>query len=207
MNQPVDVCKEPVMTHFYGSQAQPKLVFGEDKVKQFNKIVQQVLPGAEETKNAIQSCWREDVLENQWTLPDGHVAKVKNMGAVDKTIEIDELDHATFKHRIYQNVKQEFGLSLPANVVHSFDGYVVRQMIRMAESQGFYLLSIHDCFFCSPNHVQKMRENYVKILADIADNNYLQSVLREITGNPRLGVEKYSTVLGKEIMQADYAIC
>lgn len=145
-------------------------------------------------------------MENSWTLPDGHVARVKNMVAVDKKIEIDEMGHATFTHRIWENKAQDFGLSLPANVVHSIDAYVVREMYRLANEQGFELLTIHDSFWASPNYVQNMRENYANILADIADNNYLESILREITGNPDLVYKKYSNDLGHHIRNSEYAL-
>ena len=201
-----DTCKKPVMTYFYGSMAQPRAIF-EDQLPLFLTAVNTILPGANEIKNDIQSCWRTDVLANSWTLPDGHRAVVKNMEPVDKTIEIDELDHATFTHRIYENMEQDFSLSLPANVVQSFDGYIVREMIRMAHSQGFDIITIHDCFWCSPNHMQKLRENYVKILADIASKNYLQDVLREIMDNPELKFIKYSDDLGELIIKSEYAIC
>lgn len=205
MGTTVDICKKPTMTYFYGSKAQPKEAFGDD-IDNFIDSVERILPGAVEVMEDVQSCWQNSALVHQWYLPDGHLASVKNMVAVDKVIEIDELNHATFTHRLYENVAQKNGISLIANIVHSIDGYIVREMYRMAKAQGFELLTIHDSFWCSPNHMQQVRENYLDILIQITNSNLLQSILRQVTGNPKLIFDKYSNNLGKYMRTAEYAL-
>ena len=58
----------------------------------------------------------------------------------------------------------------------------------------------------SPNHMNKVRQNYVNILAEIASSNILQDILREVTNNSSLVYKKYSNDLGKEILNAEYAL-
>lgn len=113
--------KRPVMVTFYGSKAQPKALFGEDtpELKAFYEILEKELGGAVEAMNDIQSCWNPNVLVHEWTLPDGHTAYVPVLEAVDKKIEIDELEHRSFTHRAYINKESTYGISLAANVVHS----------------------------------------------------------------------------------------
>lgn len=133
-----DDLKKPLMTTFYGSKAQPKILFGEDtpELEAFYDVLNTELGGAVEAMNDIQSCWNPTVLAHQWTLPDGHTAYVPVMEAVDKKIEIDELDHRSFTHRSYVNTSSEYGISLAANVVHSLDGYIVREMYRRNGNQN-----------------------------------------------------------------------
>lgn len=45
-------------------------------------------------------------------------------------IEVDELDHATFTYEFYENEGSKTGLSNAANVVHSIDALVLREMHR-----------------------------------------------------------------------------
>jgi len=145
---PRSIVKYPCMTTFYGSLQQPKDIFGDNtpELNNFYNILNNELSGAMECMNDMQSCWQSNKKIHQWTLPDGHIAYVKVMVPEDHKIEIDELDHATFTHRIYVNKAQESGLSLAANIIHSVDGYVVREMVRNSKRQGFDLLHIHDSF-------------------------------------------------------------
>lgn len=202
-----DIVKKPVMTTFYGSKNQPQEVFGEKtpELRLFYETLEEMLPGAMECMNDMQGCWLPNALEHKWTLPDGHIAKVKVMNSVDKKIEVDELNHATYTHRAYVNTPSEKGLSLPANIVHSVDGYLVREMVRRADIQGFELLSIHDSFWASPNYMDQVRINYIDILTEIADSNLLEDILNEITGQS-LKLKKFSTTLPKQMRSANYAL-
>lgn len=199
--------KKPIMTTYYGSKAQPKSVFGEDtpELEAFYKVLDNELPGAQEVMNDIQQCWNSLALEHKWTLPDGHIAKIKVEEAVDKRIEIDELNHARLHYRAYINKPSKYGTSLAANIVHSIDGYIVREMVREANKQGFQLATIHDSFWTSPNYMNNVRNTYNNILANIANSNLLEDILNEIT-NHKGKLKKYSTNLSKEILNSNYSL-
>lgn len=203
-----DQVKKAVMTTFYGSTAQPKAIFGEDthELSMYYETLYELFPGAMDVMYAIQSCQDPSALNYTCTFPDGHTSSVNVMAPIDKKIEIDELDHATFTHRVYVNQSVDFDLSLPANIVQGTDGYIVRDMYRLAEEQLFELLTIHDSFWASPNFMQNVRENYRDVLCSIADGNLLQDVLREITGNPELVYNKMSNSLSSWIKKSDYAL-
>jgi len=156
--------------------------------------------------NDMQSCWQPDALYHEWTLPDGHTAHVKVMTKVEKDIEIDELDHARFKQQMWLNQPDEFGISLCANIVHSIDGYIVREMHRRARNSMYQLVTIHDCFGAFPNHMNKVRKHYIDILAEIAESNLLQDILREITGDDELIHRKMSYDLADKIRECEYAL-
>lgn len=200
--------KTPLMTTFYGSMAQPKRIFGEGttELAAFYETLNHELKGAMEVLADIQSCWQGNNLFHKFALPDGHVAKIKVMVAVDKKIEVDELDHATFTHRALINEPVAFGISLCANIVHAIDGYIVRQMVRKANAQGFELVTIHDNFLASPNNMNEVRQNYIDIMVSIANSDLLQSILRQVTNNNELTFTKYSDNLGEQIANSEYAL-
>ena len=199
--------KDPVMCTFYGSKAEPKNLLGEgEELTAFYEILGKELTGAMEVMEDIQSCWQKDALKHEFTLPDGHTASVKVMVPIDKKITVDELNGATFTHRVYVNQAQEFGISLAAHITHSIDAYMVREMYRRAYNQGFEILTVHDCFFASPNHMQKVRENYRDILVDITESNMLENILRQITGNPNLEYVKHTDTLGELIKESEYCL-
>lgn len=200
--------KKPVMTTFYGSKKQPEELFGEgtEELIKFQQILQEQLPGAMECMKDMQDCWRPNALSHTWTLPDGHVAKIPVMQVNDMKIEIDELNHATYTFRTYENKPTPKGLSLAANIIHSIDGYVVREMVRRADKQDFALLTIHDSFWSSPNYMNKVRQNYIDILVEIAKNHLLRDILREITDDVDLQHIKLSDNLHTSITNADYAL-
>lgn len=202
------IIKKPLMTTFYGSMARPKQIFGEDTVElsAFYSTLMKELPGAFQLLGDIQSWWNPTALEHSWSLPDGHVVHAKVLAPVDKKIEVDELNHATFTFRTTANIPQEHGLSLAANIVHSVDAYIVREMVRRTHARGIQLATIHDCFYACPNDMDIIRLIYIQIMMEIAKLDLMQDILREITGNPTYVYTKVSNNLSNLISKSEYAL-
>lgn len=124
--------KDAVMTSLYGSKAQPKKIFGEEtpELNAFYKAMGIVCPGAWTLLDDLLNSWNPFALVHEWVLPDGYVARVKVMNKLEKRIEVDELDHATFTYEFSVNEGTKTGLANVANSVHSVDAYVLRCMER-----------------------------------------------------------------------------
>lgn len=199
--------KDPIMTTFYGSMAQPIKVFGKGtpELKAFIETMKTGLAGAYGLLMDLQSLQDPDATAYKWTLPDGHTAYVPVMEKVDKKVEVAELNKATFTFRTLVNQAKDFDLSMAANVVHSIDAYVVRELFRMSKRLGFRLMAIHDSFWASPNHIEKVREGYNEILARLAESNIAENILNEISGNDYRYV-KYSDNLADFIREANYSL-
>ena len=135
--------KQALMTHFYGSTSKPKEIFGEETIEleKFYEAQAEVAPGAVTTMEMLLGSWQPFELSHDWSLPDGFEAKCKVMTPVDVKIEVDELDHATFTHRFYENEGTETGLSIAANIIHSIDGMIVREMNRRCNYDKDVLLA------------------------------------------------------------------
>ena len=138
--------KQGIMTSFYGSKEIPKQLFGEDtpELNAFYEAAYIVAPGAWMLLQELLAAWNAYALEHTWTLPDGFVAKVKVMAKQETRIEVDELDHATFTYQYYVNEGAKKGISLPANVTHSVDAYVLRCMHRRCNYDVQEVALAHD---------------------------------------------------------------
>ena len=125
--------KDAMMTAFYGSKAEPKKIFGEDtpELSAFYEASAIIAPGAWSLLQELLASWNPWTKKHSWKLPDGFDAVVKVMQKVDDCrIEVDELGGSSFTYEYYVNEGTEYGISLPANVTHSVDAYLVRSMHR-----------------------------------------------------------------------------
>jgi len=201
-----DEVKKPVMVTFYGSTAKPKEIFGNGRALiAFYNTLENMLGGAYELMGVLQEYWNPAAEYHQWTLPDGHVARVPVTAIVEKSLEIDEYAHMRFAYRTQIIQPQPRSRSLAANIVHSIDGFVVRQMVRAAHQGGYWMAPIHDCFYTSPNNMNDVREAYRTILAWIADQKLVSQILTEISGQP-VYYGRRRQDLSRFIRKADYAL-
>lgn len=124
--------KKALMTSFYGSKRQPKNIFGEDtkELAAFYEAAQQVAPGAWELLQDLLASWQPYALAHSWKMPDGFDVHIKVMDRQTIRIEVDELAHASFTYEYYENIGAPKGKANAANVTHSVDGYVLREMHR-----------------------------------------------------------------------------
>lgn len=124
--------KGALMTAYYGSRQIPKDIFGEDtqELTAFYVAMAQVAPGAWELLQLLLQAWKPFALVHEWKLPDGYDARVKVMTKKRPRIEVQELGGASFTYEYYENEGTKTGVSLAANVIHSCDAYVLREMHR-----------------------------------------------------------------------------
>lgn len=202
--------KKPIMTHGYNSRSKPREILGEDseELEAFYLTLQQETPGAEAVRMVINMAWNPNAMFHQWTLPDGHVVKVRVTDQVDTRIEVDELDHMTFAYRFFPNQPSERNTSLTPNVIHSIDAYIAREIIRRCNHP---VAHIHDAFTTHPNNMPVVMDLYRELMAEIAESNLLENIIKEITGDPELTIyggrlDKYSYDLANDIRKAEYPL-
>ncbi len=194
------------IAYFYGSTAVPKKIFGEGEVlSHFYTALKEKLPGPSELMKLFQSHWNPTAIDYQWAMPDGHVVHIPVSTKEDKGLEIDEADHLRFTYRAEVVKPQLHGLALAANIVHSVDGWICREMVKGANINKFYLATIHDCFYAHPNHMNMVRELYRENLAKVADMNMVTAILSQIS-NKTVPYHKLSMNLEKDILFSEYAL-
>lgn len=124
--------KKALMHTCYGSKKTPRDLFGENtpELAAFYQAVQIIAPGAWDLLQVLLASWKPYALSHEWKLPDGFDAVVKVMVPKEIRIEVDELDHASFTYRYFENEGKREDRSLAANVTHSVDAFVLREMHR-----------------------------------------------------------------------------
>jgi hypothetical protein len=124
--------KEALIPHYSGSKKYPKLAFGEDtpELAAFYEANGMVAPGAAVLMPIMLNAWQPFALEYAWHVSDGFEVRVKVTKMDDTKIKVDELDHTIFTYRHEVNEGTEAGRSLPANVIQSIYGLVIREMNR-----------------------------------------------------------------------------
>ena len=195
------IVKQVAMTHYYNSRATPKALLSDEELKVFYEVMEGLLPGAEAVMTLINTCWNNQGNHHSWIMPDGHTVYVPVIEGVNGIYSDDEFGDIPL--RWYHQTKSDNFRSLCPNIIHSVDGYVAREMIRRCD---FQLSHIHDCFVFNPNYLQKVCKAYREIMAEIAKCDLLRDILRQITGNPNLQVEKASTDLDIYIYNSSYML-
>lgn len=137
--------KQAVMTSFYASTAMPKKIFGHipGALEAFYKTVQEQLPGAWELLEIALKAWQPEAKHYHWVMPDGFHVVIPVTTMESYKLYVEELGFAVLNYRAEVVKAQPKGLSLAANLVHSWDAYVCREMIRKAHKQGFQLATVH----------------------------------------------------------------
>ena len=151
------------------------------------KALRNIAPKAMETMKFILSL-NEALVKREyyWTMPDNFNVISHSKVDIEYTIFAEPTNYAKDKRPLGMQYNGElFGANirskaLPANVVQSVDGYVCREMIR--RMSGEYIMTIHDAFYCLPEDMELMIQNYKDIMCELLDSNLLNDILSELSG-------------------------
>lgn len=174
--------KDATMTHFYGSQANPRKLFGENSIElqKFYEMVNIIAPGANMLRQDLIDIWQPFANQHMWVLPDGFTAIVKVMTMMEESFEVNELN-SSFTHRYWINKGTATGLSLAANVIHSVDGFVVREMSRRANYDKDMIERVYDALTGGTSHRYIKDEDVhavkLKRLVGLAESHKMVSVV------------------------------
>lgn len=121
--------KEAIMTGIYGSRAKPREIFGENTPEfyQFSDSMNALFPRVWKLREMMLNRWNPKVSEYNWTMPDNFHVKIE--------VQTTEVLHGTFDGKSVSFIKYvkgpiPRGRSLGANLIHSIDAYILREIIR-----------------------------------------------------------------------------
>ncbi len=119
--------KNTIMTALYGSQSMPQATFG-NNVDMFYETMENMVPGAWDLNIALQELWGEvEDSKYSWTLPDNFFAHIQTQDKEFIPIKfLDKEYHVPVKI----DKRPDFHKGLGPNIVHSIDGFIVREMFR-----------------------------------------------------------------------------
>ena len=75
----------------------------------------------------------------------------------------------------------------------------------MLEYRPFEVVTIHDEFKCHPNNMNHLRQQYVNVLAELAESNSLDDLLSQLHGSAG-SFKKLTPDLGAKIRMSNYAL-
>lgn len=120
--------KKAIMTSLYGSQATPKEIFGEQLLPYFYQAMNDKCTGAMDLLTWLLASWQE-VDAHSWIMPDLHTVYIPTMVRKQHRINISELGYSPVAV-MYHNEPVERGIANAANMVHSVDALVLRELVR-----------------------------------------------------------------------------
>lgn len=178
---PRQKAKEAIMTAFYGSEAVPKRVFDEDDevVDTFKDTMQTSFQGAFRILNYLLKGWDRRAYKHKWQLPDGFDVVVNSMEFRSKRIRVAELGDSSFTYNYYENTPISRGISLPANVIHSVDAYIVRCMHRRCNYDVNTITQAKALLEGSVNNLVPIKGNIDKVIyyLDLYNKNNIADIV------------------------------
>lgn len=119
-----DQVKAAIMQRCYGGTATAKKYF-EDYVDIFEEVMAEEMPNVWAFNQLALDMWDDSVLEYNWVMPDNFHINMKVMDKVYTDFNYKGQDY-TFIHN--ENQPRKRGLALGANITHSIDGFINREM-------------------------------------------------------------------------------
>lgn len=168
--------KQAVMTAYYGSEKVPREVFGEGELlATFFETMQELTPGCWELNTAMLALWNPETLKYSWVLPDNFHVHVKVIGEIWERVEFLEEMHEVKR---YENIPVEKGRSLGANLVHSVDGFIVRELTRRCSYDPAQIEEVRELLRTntgSKPHVPENAEMTMKLWNLFEQSGYLSA--------------------------------
>lgn len=120
--------KRSIMTSLYGSIRVPKEVFGEGELYDaFQKVMTENLPVVWELNQIMLDIWDPTVDIHSWIMPDNFHVNIKVITQIKDSVNFLDKPYDVFRK---VNAPKEDGRSLGANLTHSVDGFIVRELTR-----------------------------------------------------------------------------
>lgn len=130
-----DDVKQAIMTALYGSEAEPEKIFGTGpQLNVFYETMEKLAPAVWSLNKAFLEMWNPDALSYDWVMPDNFHVHIKVIRNIEEQVHFLNTPYKVVKK---VNLPKKIGRSIGANLTHSVDGMVVREMARrcMYDSQ------------------------------------------------------------------------
>lgn len=279
--------KSCLMVFFYGGSSLLNKMTNRDKKlnEKFFQATSILAPKAMQLRTLILSCINPELTMYNWEMPDGFKVRTKVLTSELSSVVIDDIktakgNSASISHIFKYQGRDELYCALAANVVHSVDSLVVRELCRrlsydkqavvktlhvlskikhkeitditefvsivnisclvtdnyqsykhltpnqlgileehlrfMLKHDPIVLTCIHDEFKTYPKYLGLVRLHYREIMAQLAQSNIINDMLRIITNTHKQSVKsdmytgtmdiKYKMILANKIRGSRYAL-
>lgn len=172
--------KQSIMTAFYGSEAVPKEIFKEGKLLQaFFETLEEETPHIWELNKAFLKLWDPQAYQYSWVMPDNFHVQIKVKDRIQEDVKFMGNDFAIYRK---VNMPTEKGRSIGANVTHSLDGMIVRELVRRCDHDPQQRERVQQLIIDQMNGIPVTRDessedaHMVQVLWDLyTDSGYLSA--------------------------------
>lgn len=120
--------KKAVMTAFYGSTQKPEELLGTTELLElFYATLDTLAPGPDQVNQACLDLWDPTAFSYNWGMPDNFHVNMEVTAVVEEPFVMRGEPMTAFRRA---NQPKEKGRALSANLTHSVDAFVVREMVR-----------------------------------------------------------------------------
>lgn len=123
------MAKDAFMTSQFGSKKVPRETLGEANLPAFYAMYEREFPGVWGVLQYIQGLWQSHLPSHRWTMPDGFEVVQWNTGLQEETVSLFGQPTTVLKQ---VHTAERRGIALAANVTHSTDGFICREMVKRA---------------------------------------------------------------------------
>lgn len=138
---PRDQVKKATVPFVYGSDAAPERIFGDD-VPAFTRAYKRTAPEAYWARQVLLNAWNPKALNYSVTTPDGHTAYIEIRDVVDTKGSLGDF---TYTYRSAENKPVKQGRSIPANITHTYDGFIYRELSGRCNYDDGQLIYVIEC--------------------------------------------------------------
>ena len=122
---------------------------------------------------AFLGMWNPQALSYHWTMPDNFHVHTKVMGTVTEVVKYQGV---LFDITRKENIPQKEGRSIGANVTHSIDSYIVRELTRRCDYDEELVMRVKVAL-CVPEGETPDMADYDTQMVSILWNHYMKTGL------------------------------
>ena len=193
-----DPVKRAIMTSLYGSKAEPEKVFGSTPglLELFFEAMGTLAPGVWQLNTAFLGMWNPQALSYHWTMPDNFHVHTKVMGTVTEEVKYeDSLYDITHK----ESLPQKEGRSLGANITHSVDSYIVRELTRRCDYDKEQIMRVKVSLCAAEGGTPDMEDPDTQMVSTLW-NHYLKTGLLSARIFDHLNEDSVSVITDRAVV-------
>lgn len=208
-----DNVKLAIMAHYYGSKAIPEELFKtEANLVSFYHAMEELSPGSNNLLRILVGSWNPTATHHHWRLPDGFDAYLPTEVKERHEIIHPEIGVPTVMIKTVIGTSER-EVSNAANLVHSYDAYVLRSLDErvnydaVAFLNAQRVLSAHNASPVRPTNAANMKMVELFEYSQMPDTRFLKTLDRYNVGNmSQLHIDKLLTVVNRSLSTRPYPL-
>ncbi len=149
----------------------------------WTSTLDQLVPGIVAIKLLFRKLFKANPIDEvSWMLPDDSIAQYASVATVSETLHWVDSRYKMHTHTHYRkeiSVGEKNTGGLP-RIIHSFDAYVMRQLVIRAKRLGIVVIPNHDSFIYDESHKVEFDTLVNDIFSELLGSDALGNVVKEL---------------------------